>query len=49
MKQSYSVLVLDDNADILTASRIFLKQHFATVVTLHEPAQLLSTLAFLMR
>ena len=45
MKQPCSVLVLDDNADILTASRIFLKQHFATVVTLQEPAQLLSTLA----
>lgn len=45
MKQPCSVLVLDDNADILTASRIFLKQHFATVVTLAEPAQLLSTLS----
>ncbi|HEX5792267.1 MAG TPA: sigma-54 dependent transcriptional regulator [Rheinheimera sp.] len=45
MKQPCSVLVLDDNADILTANRIFLKQHFATVVTLAEPAQLLSTLA----
>lgn len=44
MKQSYSVLVLDDNQDILTASRIFLKQHFAQVSTLHEPAQLLSSL-----
>lgn len=44
MKQSYSVLVLDDNHDILTASRIFLKQHFATVCTLHEPALLADTL-----
>jgi DNA-binding NtrC family response regulator len=40
MKQPFNVLVLDDNHDILTASRIFLKQHFAQVVTLHEPAQL---------
>lgn len=45
MKQSYAVLVLDDNQDILTASRIFLKQHFGHVSTLHEPAQLLSTLS----
>ncbi|GAB2912577.1 sigma-54-dependent transcriptional regulator [Rheinheimera gaetbuli] len=45
MKQSYAVLVLDDNQDILTASRIFLKQHFAHVSTLHEPAQLLSALS----
>ena len=44
MKQPYKVLVLDDNHDILTASRIFLKQHFAQVVTLHEPAQLQSML-----
>ncbi len=44
MKQPYKVLVLDDNHDILIASRIFLKQHFAQVVTLHEPALLLSTL-----
>lgn len=45
MKQSYSVLVLDDNHDILTASRILLKQHFAHVSTLHEPAQLLTVLS----
>jgi DNA-binding NtrC family response regulator len=44
MKQPFNVLVLDDNHDILTASRIFLKQHFAQVVTLHEPAQLQSML-----
>jgi DNA-binding NtrC family response regulator len=45
MKQSYAVLVLDDNQDILTASRIFLKQHFGHVSTLHEPAQLLTALS----
>lgn len=44
MKQPYKVLVLDDNQDILIASRIFLKQHFAQIVTLHEPALLLNTL-----
>ncbi|WP_240225034.1 sigma-54-dependent transcriptional regulator [Rheinheimera hassiensis] len=44
MKQPFNVLVLDDNHDILTASRIFLKQHFAQVVTLHEPVQLQSML-----
>lgn len=45
MKQPFRVLVLDDNHDILIASRIFLKQHFAEVSTLHEPAQLLNTLS----
>ena len=44
MKQPYKVLVLDDNHDILIASRIFLKQHFAQVVTLQEPALLQTTL-----
>jgi len=44
MKQPAKVLVLDDNHDILIASRIFLKQHFAQVVTLQEPALLLTTL-----
>lgn len=44
MKQPYKVLVLDDNQDILIASRIFLKQHFDLVVTLQDPALLLSTL-----
>ncbi|MBU1620604.1 MAG: sigma-54 dependent transcriptional regulator [Gammaproteobacteria bacterium] len=44
MKQPFSVLVLDDNHDILIASRIFLKQYFTFVATLHEPAQLISTL-----
>lgn len=44
MKQPYKVLVLDDNHDILIASRIFLKQHFAQVLTLQEPALLLTTL-----
>jgi DNA-binding NtrC family response regulator len=44
MKQPAKVLVLDDNHDILIASRIFLKQHFAQVVTIQEPALLLTTL-----
>jgi DNA-binding NtrC family response regulator len=44
MKQPYKVLVLDDNHDILIASRIFLKQHFALVVTIQEPALLLTTM-----
>ncbi|RVT46316.1 sigma-54-dependent Fis family transcriptional regulator [Rheinheimera sediminis] len=44
MKQPYKVLVLDDNHDILIASRIFLKQHFVQVLTLQEPALLLTTL-----
>lgn len=44
MKQPFHVLVLDDNQDILIASRIFLKQHFAQITTLQDPAQLVSTL-----
>lgn len=44
MKQPFSLLVLDDNHDILTASRILLKQHFNQVLTLDDPSQLLSTL-----
>lgn len=44
MKQPFSVLVLDDNQDILTASRILLKQHFTSVQTLQDPAQLIATL-----
>ena len=44
MKQPFSLLVLDDNHDILTASRILLKQHFQQVLTLDDPSQLLNTL-----
>ena len=35
-----SVLVVDDNADILHAARLLLKRHFASVETLQDPAQL---------
>lgn len=45
MRQPYSLLVVDDNHDILIASRIFLKQHFSHVATLNDPALLLSTLS----
>jgi DNA-binding NtrC family response regulator len=34
------ILVVDDNEDILSAARLLLKRHFATVQTLADPAQL---------
>jgi DNA-binding NtrC family response regulator len=34
------VLVVDDNEDVLTAARIFLKRHVASVQTLNNPEQL---------
>src|ERR1043165_2451601 len=36
------ILVVDDNEDILHASRLLLKRHFASVQTLSDPAQLAS-------
>ena len=44
MKYPATVLILDDNIDLLTAARLCLKPHFQQVLTLSEPAQLLSTL-----
>jgi two-component system response regulator HydG len=41
MKEPYgAVLVVDDNEDVLTAARIFLKRHVATVETLSDPERL---------
>jgi DNA-binding NtrC family response regulator len=34
------VLIVDDNEDILHAARLLLKRHFASVLTLEDPAQL---------
>jgi DNA-binding NtrC family response regulator len=34
------ILVVDDDADILQAARLFLKRHFAIVETLRDPAKL---------
>jgi two-component system response regulator HydG len=35
-----SVLIVDDNEDILHAARLLLKRHFSSVQTLEDPAQL---------
>ncbi len=45
MKYPATVLILDDNLDLLTAARLCLKPHFQQVLTLSEPAELLTTLA----
>jgi two-component system, NtrC family, response regulator HydG len=34
------ILVVDDNEDVLSAARLLLKRHFASVQTLSDPAQL---------
>ncbi len=38
--QGARILVVDDNEDVLSAARLLLKQHFATVQTLTSPAEL---------
>ncbi|WP_133408499.1 sigma-54-dependent transcriptional regulator [Parashewanella tropica] len=40
MKHQGSILIVDDNADILTASRLLLKQHFQQVKTTTDPQQI---------
>jgi DNA-binding NtrC family response regulator len=40
-----TVLVVDDNEDVLTAARIFLKRHVAVVETLNDPERLPTLLA----
>jgi len=37
MKQQATLLVVDDNADVLLAARLLLKAHFQTVLTLQDP------------
>ncbi|MCH8536678.1 MAG: sigma-54 dependent transcriptional regulator [Alkalimonas sp.] len=44
MKYPATVLVLDDNTDLLTAVRLCLKPHVQQVLTLSDPSQLLATL-----
>ena len=34
------ILIIDDQEDILLAARLLLKRHFASVLTLHDPASL---------
>lgn len=44
MKHPATVLILDDNLDLLTAARLCLKPHFQQVFTLSEPAELVKAL-----
>lgn len=44
MKHPATVLILDDNLDLLTAARLCLKPHFQQVLTLSEPAELVTAL-----
>jgi len=37
MKQSGSILIVDDNLDVLIAAQLLLKQHYQTVVTTDNP------------
>src|SRR5690554_6620201 len=38
------ILIVDDDPDVLTAVRLLLKQHVATVITEHNPEQIPSVL-----
>lgn len=40
MKFAATILVVDDDPDVLTAARMLLKQHFATVLTTEQPGEL---------
>ncbi len=44
MKQQATVLVVDDNPDILLAARLLLKQHYQHVMTLDDPFAIEATL-----
>ncbi|TQV89649.1 sigma-54-dependent transcriptional regulator [Aliikangiella coralliicola] len=44
MKQNGCILVVDDNQDILTSSRLLLKQHYQTVKTLSDPEKMIPLL-----
>ena len=43
-KKTGSILIVDDNEDLLLAARLFLKQHFATVHTEDDPEKIPSLL-----
>ncbi|WP_057832630.1 sigma-54-dependent transcriptional regulator [Colwellia sp. TT2012] len=45
MKQAGSILVVDDNPDILVAVQLLLKQHYQTVVTTDNPFDIAKTLS----
>lgn len=44
MKQQATLLIVDDNPDILLAARLLLKQHYQQVLTLDDPFAIESTL-----
>ena len=39
-KKDATILVIDDNKDILISARLLLKQHFKEVLTTHDPNQI---------
>ena len=45
MKLNATVLVVDDDPDVLTAARILLQQHFATVLTTQNPGEVRAMMA----
>lgn len=45
MKHPATLLIVDDNADVLLAARLLLKQHYQHVLTLQDPFALETTLA----
>lgn len=44
MKQDATLLIVDDNPDILLAARLLLKQHYQQVLTLNDPFAIETTL-----
>jgi len=44
MKQDATLLIVDDNPDILLAARLLLKQHYQQVLTLSDPFAIAATL-----
>jgi DNA-binding NtrC family response regulator len=40
MKSRATILVVDDDADVLTAARLLLRQHFAAILTTTDPAEI---------
>jgi len=44
-KTQANILVIDDQEDILFASKMVLKKHFETIYTLHNPKNILKLLS----
>ena len=45
MKFAATILVADDDPDVLTAARLLLQQHFATVLTTEQPGEISALMA----